>query len=322
MKTRSKLIETKNVSKKISNEFEFGFTLIELLVVIMIIGILAGLLFPAINSARESARKTTCTNNLHQIGVALINNAANDRGLPGHVENVRSTDLTWFAAILAELGEPDEFKKAHTGSGPLSKMPVAICPSSPADKRSNNYALSYVVNCGHADVPNGNNLHGDLRRNHSPDYGNSPMVMFPDRSSINTYIDTTTNPLHPRTIRPPMRRKLDTAAPDGSGVTIAVAESINAGVWDTAPFPGSSNPDDNGLLLNHGLLWHDGEDAFDPYLASTSPRPTRISSMHPRVAMSLYLDGSVKELNEGIDNHTFLQFLNPCNGKDSTISHP
>src|SRR5438093_3834406 len=50
-----------------------GFTLVELLVVIAIIGVLVSLLLPAVNAARESARKLQCSNNLHNLAIAVIN---------------------------------------------------------------------------------------------------------------------------------------------------------------------------------------------------------------------------------------------------------
>ncbi len=122
-----------------------GFTLIELLVVIAIVGLLVALLLPAIQAARESARRSQCSNNLHQIGVALQNYESAFHMLPaGYISQftANGTDTGpgwgWAAFLLPSLEESSLSRLLRLDrpiEDPLNAqvrtqtVPVFLCPS-------------------------------------------------------------------------------------------------------------------------------------------------------------------------------------------------
>ncbi len=94
-----------------------GFTLVELLVVIAIIGVLVGLLLPAVQAAREAARRMQCSNNLKQMGLGLHNFHDTRNRLPsgsywplGSGGDRNGTEATWITHLLPFVEQENLFK--------------------------------------------------------------------------------------------------------------------------------------------------------------------------------------------------------------------
>ncbi|QEG35446.1 DUF1559 family PulG-like putative transporter [Bythopirellula goksoeyrii] len=99
-----------------SSRLKAGFTLVELLVVIAIIGILVALLLPAIQAAREAARRTTCLNQVRQMGIAMQNHVDTYKVFPtgGNVPNPQIEDYT--TGGLNNPGKPNGPNKQGLGA--------------------------------------------------------------------------------------------------------------------------------------------------------------------------------------------------------------
>lgn len=115
-----------------------GFTLVELLVVIAIIGILVALLLPAVQAAREAARRMSCTNHLHQIAIATHNYHDTYGKLPPASTAPNLAGSSGFAAVLPFLEQGATYSRydfARGNSDPINLAAVSqristyLCPS-------------------------------------------------------------------------------------------------------------------------------------------------------------------------------------------------
>jgi prepilin-type N-terminal cleavage/methylation domain-containing protein/prepilin-type processing-associated H-X9-DG protein len=132
-----------------------AFTLVELLVVIAIIGILVALLLPAIQAARESARRTQCTNNLKQIGIGLQNYHDTFKVFPAGNVTVGNCCITpsnsnWAISILPHMEQQALFDRFDWK---LFNEQVAVLTNTPVQEIVTAYNCPSDINCLKLETP-------------------------------------------------------------------------------------------------------------------------------------------------------------------------
>lgn len=286
-----------------------GFTLVELLVVIAIIGILVGLLLPAVQAAREAARRMQCSNNLKQLGLAMHNYHDTYDSLPYGASAGWGHD--WTAFILPQIEQtplydsiPTPFNDSGAWTGTDARslglialaqthVPAFRCPSQvgPTHEASDvnglaNRAINNYLACAGGNAETDNNGAGGM------DSSNGLFLAS---------LFTSSNPLPPRKFRD---------ATDGLSSTVLIGESQY--MLDAAQ---GCNICDRFLFYHMNYDSGSGSD-FSESLGSTffkinsdqtnnQERELSYSSYHPGGAQIALADGSARFVSETIDLATW-----------------
>jgi prepilin-type N-terminal cleavage/methylation domain-containing protein/prepilin-type processing-associated H-X9-DG protein len=274
-------------------ELQAGMTLVELLVVVAIIGVLVAIMLPAVQAARETARRAQCQNNLRQIGVALQVYHDFRRQLPiGCVDkrtpssNPAGRQHAWSAELLPHIEESAlwqriDFEAAYDApiNAPAAVEPVAIyvCPST----------VRHAVGRERGAVTN------PLAANDPTTYGGAAI----DYGGI--YGVAQTSPSANGVFLYDRHVKLSDVT-DGTSHTLAVAEDSGRG-W----------------LMNGE--WINGENIYDVGGPINRQQDNEVWSDHPGGAMALWCDGAVTFLPETME-HSVLRAMCTRAGNEIAIS--
>ena len=294
-----------------------GFTLIELLVVIAIIAVLIALLLPAVQQAREAARRTQCKNNLKQLGLAIHNYESTftvfpmARALPfpfvfspqarilPYVDQANLNNLINFNDAPLNFGIPGMPDGATNATAAKTKLPLYLCPSDQSSIPGNVYGpTNYVANVG-----TGLTSAGDIDKGEG---------MFTTNSSLGfrSITDGTSNTVAfseslvgdgqspsgsvPSDSRRAMFEVSGAAAPDP-----ATCSAATGGAWNGQRSAKWINGHYGDSLYNHFLTPNSRTwDCDNGYhnMALVAARSLHVGGVHVTLC-----DGSVKFISENID---------------------
>lgn len=281
-----------------------GFTLIEMLAVIAIIGVLVALLIPAVQSARESSRRTSCFNNLRQLGLAMQGYASQnaDRFPPGAPAQSSTANAYHglFSHLLPFLDQMTVWTSLDlSAAGPVSSpyryttIPSYVCPSwtfptvfsgNTANPYANGAITTYQGNNGTKATPN-------LKEVLSTAYGNLPnngLVRFGTGSTSGAAFAASSVPV--------------ASVRDGLSNTMAILEFVHRDPDSPTP-PGNVRPwilssnDDKGLYVAKVVGFAPNQPVsrgLDGVLFNHLP----FGSNHPSGLGAMMGDGSVRFIDD------------------------
>ena len=302
-----------------------AFTLVELLVVIAIVGVLTALILPAVQAAREAARRTTCTNNLRQVGLALLNYESAQKAFPPGQVRPCPGCRTWSWAALALGGleqtaaQQFNFKqdlRSPANHGPAGTVIASfICPSTSSMNkyREPNNRLGDLIPNGRWDSSIGEELA-------CTDYAAivGPSVTLRNPVSGRNYADNDGVLLMAPDVgafAAPQVRVAQIA--DGTSHTLVVAECAGRG---------AAKRNRTHFTLNGA--WACGHNNMHVKRPINSVQPERvwddeeIFSFHPAGATGLFADGSVHYLHESLAISVLGAICSRDGGESGDLSAP
>jgi prepilin-type processing-associated H-X9-DG protein/prepilin-type N-terminal cleavage/methylation domain-containing protein len=262
-----------------STRSRVAFTLVELLVVIAIIGILVALLLPAIQAARESARRAQCINNLKQYGLAMHNYHATNKSFPPGVimksatqyfTNANASLLPYFEeSSLHGLYDPNVPWEKQTDGVAATAIPIFKCPSSSApnpivDPLLAKYAKDGIYGIGEYAYCMGYTDAYCTRPTIPPPLHTAGRVHPSQRGMFNLAFGASIRQIV-----------------DGTSKTMAMGDASGDEKWRICRGAGCTNPpanDPNGQPAQAAVAWIIGEPISSAFLGEVGPKSSIFAS--------------------------------------------